>query len=504
MRKLMKYILFLALCYSGSILAQSNTEIYVMDIQHKDSIKLKNVENISNNEGYDSQPFFLNNSDLTYAGTRNGQTEIIRISKGIATVFNAPTAGGEYSPQPIPRAQAVSAVRLDTNGYQRLYRYDLNKRVSSELVKNAVVAYYTWADDNTIVAASIVENNLNLGIHSIKEGTSEDLGINVGRSFHKIPQTDLISFIDKSQKQWFVKSIHPKTKEIKVIASLIQGSEDICWLADGSLLLAKENTIFKYDTTSKRWKAFHSFLDDNLSAITRIASSPDGKKLAIVSEVSPEGIVQKQLDAYNTRDINAFMNTMSPHVSLYNFPNDTIANGFKTVKEGYNDFFKSNPNLHSTLKNRIVYTNKVIDHEYITAKDKSYELIAIYTVTSGKISEIHILRNVEVEDDAEAIVDDQLTAYNKGDAVAFMNTYSDDIQLFEYPNTQNTEDKEKMTETYSSLFRRVPDLYCDISNRIVLGEYVIDLEELSGQGSKWRGVAIYSVKEGKINKVTFL
>ena len=498
----MKYLLLLALCYYGFTLAQPNTEIYLMDIHIEDSIKLKNVKNSSTNEGYDSQPFFLNNNEVIYAGSRNGQTEIIQFAQRKTTVFNTPTTGGEYSPQPIPNTKQLSAVRLDTNGYQRLYRY--SKTTSTELVKDAVVAYYTWADPNTVVAADIVDSNLHLSIHKIKEGTTEDLEINVGRSFHKIPQTNLVSFIDKSQKQWFVKSLDPKTKDIKTIAPLVEGSEDICWLPDGSLLLAKGNTIFKYDTDSKRWKVFHSFLDDNLRNISRIASSPDGNRLAIVSEVSPEGIVQKQLEAYNKRNIDSFMETMSPQVSLYNFPNDTIARGFETVKKRYNDFFKSSPDLNSTLKNRIVYNNKVIDHEYITAKGKSYELIAIYTITSGKISNIHILRNSEVEDDVAGVVDNQLKAYNQGDTQAFMDTYSDAIQLFDYPNKLSTKGKEKMAEIYSSLFKRVPDLHCTISNRIVLGEYVIDLEDLSGQGSKWRGIAIYSVKEGKIDKVTFL
>lgn len=284
----MRFILFLALGYSGLIAAQANTEIYMMDIHLGDSIKLKNVLNISNNEGYDSQPFFINDKDLSYAGTRNGQTEIVLWREGKTLVFNYPTKGGEYSPQPVPASTAYSAVRLDTNGYQRLYRYDFNKDTPKELIKDAVVAYYTWADVYTIVGADIVENNLYLTIHSINEGISEDLGIPVGRSFHKIPSTNLVSFIDKSDKQWFVKSIDPKTKEIKTIAPVMPGSEDICWLPDGSLLLAKENAIYTYDTTTKWWKLFHSFLDDNLRALSRIASSPDGKKLAMVSEVSPE------------------------------------------------------------------------------------------------------------------------------------------------------------------------------------------------------------------------
>jgi len=504
MQNFMRYLLLAALCYSGYAFAQPNTEIYLMDIHLQDAVKLQNVSNVSNNKGYDSQPFFINNDEIVYAGSRNGQTEIILKTQKETKIFNKTTSGGEYSPQPIPETSSYSAVRLDPNGYQRLYLYDSNKTISKELVKDAVVAYYTWADTNTIVGADIVENNLHLTIHNIKEETTDDLGIRVGRSFHKIPETNLVSFIDKSEKQWFVKSIDPKTKEIKIIAPLVQGSEDICWLPDGSLLLGKDNTIFKYDTSSKWWKVFHSFLDDNLRAISRIAASPDGKRLAVVSEVSPEGIVQQQLEAYNTRDIDTFMATMSAEVTLYNFPNDTIASGFQNVKERYGDFFESSPDLHSTLKNRIVYQNKVIDHEAITAGGKDYSLVAIYTVTGGKISQIHIIRDTHNTKTPVNIVDEQLKAYNTGNIKAFMNTYSDNIQLYDYPNILSTDSKEKMQEIYRGLFKRIPDLTCDISNRIVLGNTVIDLEELSSQAGNWRGLAIYSVKEGKINTVTFM
>lgn len=102
--------------------AQTNTEIYLFDLNSKeDVLLLSNPRNISNNQGYDSQPFFFANDNLIYAGTRDGNTEIIAYTKGDSHQFNHPTAGGEYSPQYISGKQAVSAIRLDPDGLQRLY-----------------------------------------------------------------------------------------------------------------------------------------------------------------------------------------------------------------------------------------------------------------------------------------------------------------------------------------------------------------------------------------------
>lgn len=282
----MRYIIIILLSCSQFITAQINTEIYLMDIKQDDSIKLTNIQNISKNAGYDSQPYFLTNTTVIYSGSINGQTEIMSYTNGKTTIFNRTTTGGEYSPQPIPSSTAISAVRLDTSGYQRLYRYNMDKSSSSEIVKDAVVAYYTWADTKTIIAADIVDSKLRLVIHDIKKQTMHDLEINVGRSFHKIPKSNLVSFIDKSQKQWLVKSINPQTKGIKLISDLPIESEDMCWLNSNSFLLAKGNTLHKYDIKNDSWEVFHTFEKDNIKAISRIAVSPDQSKLALVSEVA--------------------------------------------------------------------------------------------------------------------------------------------------------------------------------------------------------------------------
>lgn len=112
--------------------------------------------------------------------------------------------------------------------------------------------------------------------------------------------------------------------------------------------------------------------------------------------LSPEQVVQKQLDAYNQRDITKFMDTMSPDVALYNFKDGALlAKGFEDVKTIYTNLFEQSPKLHSDLTNRMVLGNQVIDHESITGrmgKAEVIELIVIYEVESEKINKITVLR----------------------------------------------------------------------------------------------------------------
>jgi hypothetical protein len=104
---------------------------------------------------------------------------------------------------------------------------------------------------------------------------------------HKIPNTNLMSFISKENKEyWLVKSLNPKTKEIKTITS-VGLSEDITWLPNGLLLISKGNSIYKFDPKKdKNPSIFFRFTDKNINNISRIAVNSDGTKLALVAEVA--------------------------------------------------------------------------------------------------------------------------------------------------------------------------------------------------------------------------
>lgn len=107
-------------------------------------------------------------------------------------------------------------------------------------------------------------------------------------------------------------------------------------------------------------------------------------------------VVQRQLEAYNNRDIEAFMALFSDDATLLSFPGDQVlAKGKAQVKEVYQKLFESSPKLHSELVNRSVIGTKVIDHERITGrqgKNEAIELAVVYEVTEGKISRCMVVK----------------------------------------------------------------------------------------------------------------
>ena len=270
----MKSYLFLLLsCFTIFIFSQTNTEVFLLDIEAKDnSIVVTNGKNISNNEGYDNQPSFINDERLLYSSTRNNQTDIAQyFSNYNSKVWINFTEGGEYSPHKIPNKNEVSAVRLDKDGKQRLYSYNLSNGESTTLIEDLVVAYYTWFDDNTVVSAVIEGNDLNLFCSNISEGTSRKYGTNVGRSFHKIPGSNLVSFISKEDAdQWQIKSVNPSTGETKLIANTISGVEDICWLNSKTILSGKGSKLYKLTLNKDNdWNEVIDLSSLGITSVTR-------------------------------------------------------------------------------------------------------------------------------------------------------------------------------------------------------------------------------------------
>jgi len=115
-----------------------------------------------------------------------------------------------------------------------------------------------------------------------------------------------------------------------------------------------------------------------------------------MAQRSPAAIVQENLDAYNKRDIEAFMQSFSDSIVVTNYADKAIiAKGLTKVRSVYQLLFDASPNLHSTILNRIVFDNKVIDHESITGRlgaTTPVELIAIYEVKQDKIVAMTFIR----------------------------------------------------------------------------------------------------------------
>ena len=103
----------------------------------------------------------------------------------------------------------------------------------------------------------------------------------------------------------------------------------------------------------------------------------------------PAAVVQRQLDAFNARDVEALVAIYADDAELYEHPDKLLAKGTAALCERYITRFQE-PNLHAALLHRIVAGDKVIDHERVTRTfpegPGTLELTMIYEVQAGRIT----------------------------------------------------------------------------------------------------------------------
>jgi hypothetical protein len=104
--------------------------------------------------------------------------------------------------------------------------------------------------------------------------------------------------------------------------------------------------------------------------------------------LDPEAVVQRQLDAYNARDIEALLAIYADDAQMFEHPATLHASGSAALRERFATRFQE-PNLEAVLLNRMVMGNIVVDHERVTRTfpegPGKVELLMIYEVQNGRI-----------------------------------------------------------------------------------------------------------------------
>jgi len=105
--------------------------------------------------------------------------------------------------------------------------------------------------------------------------------------------------------------------------------------------------------------------------------------------MTPEQIVQGQLDAYNARDIDAFMAFWAPDAQIFAHPATLLADGAEQICARHLIWFQE-PNLFGRLVHRAVIGNRVVDQEVVTRRFPQgpgwVDVIGIYELAGDKIA----------------------------------------------------------------------------------------------------------------------
>lgn len=105
---------------------------------------------------------------------------------------------------------------------------------------------------------------------------------------------------------------------------------------------------------------------------------------------TPLALVQRQLNAYNGHNLEAFLEPYADSVEIYQFPAKLQMKGKEAMRKAYG-FITNTPALHCEIQKRIIQGNIVIDHERVQFGNGTAEAIAIYHIEHGKISKVYFV-----------------------------------------------------------------------------------------------------------------
>jgi dipeptidyl aminopeptidase/acylaminoacyl peptidase len=281
---------------------QPDTDIFVVELKSvAGKIEFGQPANITHHAGYDNQPSFLpDGQTLLFTSQREGdETDIFRYDfQSGATTQLTHTPESEYSPTLMPGGKFFSVVRVEADKTQRLWKFPLAGGASASLVLENVkpVGYHLWLDARTLAlfvlgdAKTAQPNTLQLVSLdktrpiAIEEST---LHVNVGRSLQRVPRMGAsFSFVHKTAPdEWLIKIVDVQAHRTSVVTKTLTGSEDLAWLPDGSILMAQDSKLFRFDPAHPQdWQQVADFTAAGLRKITRLAVSPKADRLALVAQ----------------------------------------------------------------------------------------------------------------------------------------------------------------------------------------------------------------------------
>jgi imidazolonepropionase-like amidohydrolase len=115
---------------------------------------------------------------------------------------------------------------------------------------------------------------------------------------------------------------------------------------------------------------------------------------AAILAPNPGHVVQKQVEAYNARDIDLFLSYYSDDAVLGRHPEgEVVARGLVAMRNTYTKLFEASPELECIVLERIVSGDMVVDHELVRGIRGNPETraVAIYHVKEGLIRRVWFL-----------------------------------------------------------------------------------------------------------------
>ncbi len=263
-----------------------STDIYLARLTTRDGrVHVEVPLNITDRDGYDNQPLFdASGRGIFYTSYRRGQADVYwyAIAGGqVSQITHTPES--EYSPTVMADGKTLSGVRVEADSTQRLWRfnsYGFNPRIILKGIEP--VGYHAWVGPRS-VALFVLGAPPTLQLADTRTGKAEVIAENIGRSLHKVPGRDAISFVQLESESAWIKEVNLPTRQVRRLIRLLEGNEFYAWTPERHVIMGQGSRLYRWRPgTDASWQEIADFTAAGIRDISRVAVSPDGKYVAIV------------------------------------------------------------------------------------------------------------------------------------------------------------------------------------------------------------------------------
>lgn len=297
MRATILLLLTIALPLSAQIL---DTEVWVGKLDTRDGkFAISDLKNVSKQHpGYDNQPaFFPDGKSLVYSSEVGGLSDT---GRGIQPV-RVDLKSGKQTPMgeargfsPTPTADGKQLMLLREGA---VWLHALDGRLVRQLVATKDAGYYARFDDRLYVLFLNNEKRP-IVIYDAEKNSGETMTTGAITAPFQVPGERAVTFVElDAENARLLRRLELDTKKITTLSKIPfpTGGHHV-WTSRGTLLMASGNTIHEW---KDGWTEIHRSTHPDLQGISRIALSPKGDRIALVSTTRDETTIRNTRAASN-------------------------------------------------------------------------------------------------------------------------------------------------------------------------------------------------------------
>lgn len=101
--------------------------------------------------------------------------------------------------------------------------------------------------------------------------------------------------------------------------------------------------------------------------------------------------IQRQLDAYNAHDLDAFLDCYADDVVVRHGDGRVLMSGREAMRPVYQQLFSEHPDIHATVATRLTAGDWIVDEEQIRMDGGEMRAVVGYGVDGGRIQHVVML-----------------------------------------------------------------------------------------------------------------